>query len=683
MRCFVIALAFYVIFFEPLFGAVQGRVYTEHGVPLAFPQAEVLASQEWVTGDEWGYFSISEEFLKGERIAIHRIGYRSDTLLISQKKKSLIVHLRPETIYFSSVRVEAQKGAKSTGIRVYSMADATLGSREPSREIAVYLPGITLKQYGGPGSVSTLSMDGGNSQNLTIVYGAIELNSMRNGSVDFSQLPFTGSNQVIYEPSAVSSDLHHGADGILRLSAEISASQLQLSLGSYGHRAMAAGVTFPRKQSRLSASLGYREDQGNYLYQRWRDDAWIERKNNHYQQRFATLNGSGLYSENLWWRMSAMLTKQDRGVPGLSWAILDTSSFREDELLHLGMELGWFSRFGDGKIAISGRQNSEYYENLYYFIYSESQERGQHVAISHHFPLWRRLQAQLYYQIIRGALDSGSTGQQSELRQKAAISIPVTLGKKIVWTPVFFGEHTGSWGASWQSELRGNWLEKRLQMTFLAAQTERRPTLNDRYWQPGGNPELRPEESQSLQFLAQLESHSGDFVFLQLFSKKSDDLIQWMPQAAYWSPANIQEVSRRGFKAGGAFLLLQTLQLRFSYSYLESIDLALKKPLRYAPKHQLRLHAIFQWRNLMLNGDFFSQSRRIFMYNYPEDIQDEGIQTLDIAASWRHSGKWSEQTLTFTVRNLLEYRYESVLGYPEAGREWRINLRINQKGETE
>ncbi|HDR04299.1 MAG TPA: TonB-dependent receptor [Candidatus Marinimicrobia bacterium] len=682
MGHFPLVCALICILFKPLSASVSGRILAEGGAPVAFPQIENLQNQSWVTGDNWGYFYLSGDSLTGQRIAIHRIGFLSDTISISDETSRLIIHLKSAPISFSAVAFEGKKPRTAAAIRIFSIAPQNFSVKDNSRSIMHYLPGITLKQYGGPGSISTLSMDGGNSQNLTIVYGAVALNSLRNGSVDFSQLPFTASHEIEYLPVALSGEPQNGADGVLRLSAAESPTQIQMSFGSYGHRAISASMRMPLTQSHISLSGGYREDTGNYLYQRWRDKQWIERRNNNYQQRFIALNGGGICTKNFWWRLTALGTEQNRGVPGLSWAMLDTTSFREDRLLLLGVESGWLTRFGDGKIAVSTRQNKEYYENRNYFIYADSEEGIREFSLNHRFPIWKKMQPHISYSRLAGSLLSGATGKKSELRQKSSASIRVLLGEDLSWMPQIIAESIADsqWSASWQSELQGRFFDERLYLLLLAGENRRHPTLNDRYWQPGGNPNLKPELTRSLQLWAQYEPQSGASLFLQIFSKQSKNLIQWVPQAAYWAPANIRQVSRRGLKSGAAFSANQNTVFRFSYSFLETKDLALKKPLRYAPTHQLRVHGIFSWRMLTLKSDLFYQSSRIFMYNYPEDILDAGMTTVDTELAWNNSGRHTERTLSCVVTNLFNNRYESVLGYPEPGREWRMTLTIKKKG---
>ena len=78
----------------------------------------------------------------------------------------------------------------------------------------------------------------------------------------------------------------------------------------------------------------------------------------------------------------------------------------------------------------------------------------------------------------------------------------------------------------------------------------RYPTLNDLYWNPGGNINLKPEqghsEETSLLIKQQLKNISVDFTGT-IFSRDIHNWIMWMPgKDGNWSPVNVLHVWSRG-----------------------------------------------------------------------------------------------------------------------------------------
>ncbi len=80
------------------------------------------------------------------------------------------------------------------------------------------------------------------------------------------------------------------------------------------------------------------------------------------------------------------------------------------------------------------------------------------------------------------------------------------------------------------------------------------PTLNDLYWFPGGNTQLKPEDAfetdVGLNYLNSFSKNSLINVELTLFYNKISNWIQWKPtDYRYWTPVNIADVMARGAEA--------------------------------------------------------------------------------------------------------------------------------------
>jgi len=79
----------------------------------------------------------------------------------------------------------------------------------------------------------------------------------------------------------------------------------------------------------------------------------------------------------------------------------------------------------------------------------------------------------------------------------------------------------------------------------------RMPTLNDRYWQPGGVPDLRPEQGWSIDTGVRW-AQNGHQAELTAFQQWHTDRIQWRPVQGVWSPRNVQRVHTHGVEAEAA-----------------------------------------------------------------------------------------------------------------------------------
>src|SRR4030095_7942452 len=91
----------------------------------------------------------------------------------------------------------------------------------------------------------------------------------------------------------------------------------------------------------------------------------------------------------------------------------------------------------------------------------------------------------------------------------------------------------------------------------------RMPTLNDLYWRPGGNPDLKPEQGWTIEagiHYKYSEQNVNISFSVTGYSRIIDQWIMWMPPVKdlreYWSPINVAKVKSRGIESRGTIGLL-------------------------------------------------------------------------------------------------------------------------------
>lgn len=127
----------------------------------------------------------------------------------------------------------------------------------------------------------------------------------------------------------------------------------------------------------------------------------------------------------------------------------------------------------------------------------------------------------------------------------------------------------------------------------------RLPTLNDRYWQPGGNPDLIPESGINAEAGLDMELQSDQLKTNfsgTLFHSKIQHLIIWLPAPeGYWKPENVSGVFIYGLelKARSHFEISKTIhQAEVSWAITKSLfgssafgDIMNLPQLIYTPVH--------------------------------------------------------------------------------------------------
>ena len=222
----------------------------------------------------------------------------------------------------------------------------------------------------------------------------------------------------------------------------------------------------------------------------------------------------------------------------------------------------------------------------------------------------------------------------------------------------------------------------------------RAPTLNDRYWQPGGNENLKPEiswnEEASIIFKIKNKSnklHYSEFV-LTAYSSSVDNWIIWHPDSVYsfWTPDNIQKVWARGFEFSGKTKLnFNNLGISLSegYTYSKSTnqkkisgnDNTYEKQLIYTPLHNFFVQVSFDYRtfNLSYNQNYTGKS-----YTSRDNKEFVPAYSLgNVSISKNFQFKSCALNLQININNLWNVSYQAIKYMPMPGRS--INILLNFK----
>lgn len=233
------------------------------------------------------------------------------------------------------------------------------------------------------------------------------------------------------------------------------------------------------------------------------------------------------------------------------------------------------------------------------------------------------------------------------------------------------------------------------------ARNYRYPTLNDLYFLPGGNDSLRSEKGVTYDGGIEFLLKAGDiFSFkgeVTGYDSRIDDWILWLPALhGYWTPMNVKKVHSYGWELkGNAMFSLGdwTLWLDALWSQTRSInegdpmgwtDNAIGKQLVYIPEYSSSVMGKLGWKGFTL----------IYKYNYFSErfttSANETRTTIgrlssyymnDISLEKRFSVRETGVSLKFSVNNLFNEEYVSVLGHPMARRNYGFFIGINPRWE--
>ena len=220
----------------------------------------------------------------------------------------------------------------------------------------------------------------------------------------------------------------------------------------------------------------------------------------------------------------------------------------------------------------------------------------------------------------------------------------------------------------------------------------RTPTFNERFWQPGGNPDLKPEESWNEEAGISLENQFSSLEIkfnVTAFNSLIENWILWLPGGSFWSVENAQEVWSRGFEISGNQLIsldAVSLFLAESYSYTKStnekklfdLDASYKKQLIYTPLHRLILKsgAVYKGFNLTVKGNYTGE---IFS-SKDNSTSLPAYFLLDAVLSKSFKIKNSfPLTIQLNLNNVLNADYQAIPYRPMPGVNFLVTIKVEIK----
>lgn len=225
------------------------------------------------------------------------------------------------------------------------------------------------------------------------------------------------------------------------------------------------------------------------------------------------------------------------------------------------------------------------------------------------------------------------------------------------------------------------------------------PTLNDLYFLPGGNPNLKKESGitydAGFSFAFAKEEKYNLQGSVNWFDSYINDWILWLPTTkGFFSPKNIKDVHAYGIEVQTDYSALITKNLKLdldaTYSWTPSInegepissaDQSVGKQLPYVPEHSATVTGRLSWNTWSFMYKWCYYSERFTMSS--NDISLTGrlpeYYMNNITVEKGVSFKFADISIKGSVNNLFDEEYLSVLSRPMPGINFEIFLGITPK----
>ncbi len=586
--------------------------------------------------------------------------------------------------------------SQTTGGRTQHWSPADLSGQQHTN-LAEWLSresGLFIKSYGS-GSIATTSIRGGSAAHTSVLWNGLPIQSPMLGQLDFSLFPLGFIDRVQLNYGGNSAAWGSGAiGGVVQLQNEMPSDStyalgFRSTFGSFDFQDHLLKGHYNNGRWGLQTRVFRRTAQNDFPY-RLRPDQPAKMQTN------AALQQSGLLqniyftpghdqqlSLHLWAQTSdreippttvqnqSLATQADQFIrTALHWQAIGKTTvwqaqlglFREiidfeDPQILLRAKTGFWTLQGEisGKWAWNDRQllhfgfthNRITAEAEAYAATSRQHRSAPFLVYRHQVGNWR-FQFNLRQEIVDGQFQPLVPG----------LGLNGTLGRHLS-------------------------LRAKISRNF------RLPTLNDLYWQPGGNPDLLPEsgwsEEAGLHWEQKLANHHWSFG-ITVFNRNIQNWILWSrPEGqSFWSSNNIAKVWSRGleYRLQWKWQISDwSLHLRAGYDQLRSTnEIAITQPkmekgaqLVYVPEEQVFGQLALRWCSLRLQ----------YRHTYTGEVQSLNVGELpayqigSVGIHYHLSFADWQARLFFQINNIWDEDYRVIERQPMPGRHFQIGMSLN------
>jgi len=602
-----------------------------------------------------------------------------------------VAGLRPERFAVGSRRLTLDTLALAN-YRTGTLTDAL------SARTAIY-----LKNY-GPGQLASITLRGTSARHTAVLWQGFNINLPSLGEADFSLLPVSGATQVDIQPGPAGGTYGNGAiGGTVLLSAETLWGRgwrgaAQADYGSFGLRAGTLEAGFSNQKVAVRTSLLYRQADNDFTYysQEARGRVRVRQENAALQQSSFTQDVTLRLGQHSEVSAAVWLTDADRQIqPGIGTNNTNAQERDQSRRLTAGYRYvstrhewaartAWFEDILNYRDDVSGL--------------SESRVRTSQAQAEHTWRFASNASVLLggEAQHFAAQVDGYGAAPRTENRYSGFAlfrydprpRLQLSLNLRQALLPGRKPPLTPTAGAEWLAWQAG---AHTVRLKANASRSYRAPTLNERYWRPGGNPNLLPEESfgyegGAVHVLDLAPTHLLLQTELTAYHQLVDNWVQWTPGASYWSPRNLRQVRAQGLEVSsqltwqpGAY----RLTVRGSYAFTQSrktkgaTDDAdpVGRQLPFVPLHTAALSTDHNWRGWQLSTAFTYTGYRYtdasaseFLPSFPLLNASVG-HTLAVRPAWK-------LLLLAQGYNLLNLDYQSYQNRAMPLRHGSLSLRV-------
>ena len=556
--------------------------------------------------------------------------------------------------------------------------------------------GIYIKSYGS-NSLGTSSIRGGSAGHSLILWNGVPLQSPTLGLLDLSLISINVMDMVSVQKGGNSALWGSGAiGGVINLENSSTADnflQGQLNFGSFGQFSSNIALGYGKEGYYGKTKVSHTQAKNNFKYASANGSPLIEQMNaaftttNINQDLYFTINNKQSVELHYWWQNS---TKEI--PPTLTQTFSD--AYQEDQANRLILSWNRISNQHKSSLKFAVLDEEQQFVDPIINLISNNNFTQWFGEAGHSIYLGGQHQLMIGTTIIEtSAKANGYVDKISETKVGFWISQQLDFGKFMIQASLREEMVEGilipiipSAGIVFQ-------MTENLGLRTKVSRNYRLPTLNDKYWRPGGNLDLIPESGWSqelgLSFQKSDDDHKVHFD-LTGFNRNIDNWILWSPAENFnfWRAQNLTEVWSRGIETSVSYKYSFKniwLDLQSNYNYIRSTNqVAISLPkldkgqqLIYTPVHQIGSQITFGMQHFSLSYQHQFTGKNLGI--------NEAIPAYhlgNLLASYKIENKQFPIKLFLNIQNVWNAQYVVIERRPMPGTNFQLGIKFKINKQT-
>ncbi len=623
--------------------------------------------------------------------------------VIAQTPADTVLQLEEVVIY----DIPEQKFATGSKIIRFDSAEMAQQQSRSLSDLLIRKTPVYFREYGA-GMLSSVSFRGTSAGHTAVLWNGLNMNQPNLGQTDFSLIPLFATENIAVQFGG--SSALYGSDAIggsIYLSStpqwqEQLLVKVQQEAGSFGRNFSGISVSAGLRNWSLTSKIYRLQADNDFKFENTQKRGRpIERNRNAaFEQKGIVQDIAYRFSGNSYLSFKSWYQQTERQIQApMGNSTMDDR--QDDRNLNLSLQYrnngpaGFFdAQLGhlyNYQLYTAGGAASDYrtWQHIGNFRYEKSIGKLLHLRLGHKI---NYIQAAIA-QYPENRVNEARNDLFASVRLWPSADFTASFNFRQAFVTGFAVPFTPSAGLEYtfirKSASSFKWLAS-------GGRSYRVPTLNDRYWEYSGNPNLIPENSWNTETGLHYDySRQQKRIQVRLtgYSMWVDNWILWLPGLArnpegnsLWAPVNVQEVHSKGLEAEGSFLhplLSGTLEAGGTFAYTRSInktaktsyDRTVNKQLPFVPEIKYNTYLNYQLNTWSMQSNWSYVGRR---YTTGEGISEYSLPAfylLDVSVGKIFSLEQHSLNLLLEVRNLLDQQYQNYENRAMPGRNFNITAK--------